>query len=153
VGIGVGLGIAALAVSSGSSGNDSAPRFTVRNDAAFTVLNRINPISVRQNLEHGGWIYRNADNTFGYTDPVTGTISSVNIGSPVTTVPAGTAASASYHTHGGPDPRFDNEHFSPQDILSDRLSQTDGYLGTPAGYMKLHDFRTGSITVVSRIAN
>lgn len=153
VGIGVGLGIAALAVSSGSSGNDGAQRFTVRNDAAFTILNRINPISVRQNLEHGGWIYRNADNTFGYTDPVTGTIASVNIGNPVSSVPTGTVASASYHTHGGPDPRYDNEHFSPQDILADDVSHTDGYLGTPAGYMKLHDYRTGSITVVRRIAN
>lgn len=153
VGIGVGLGVAAIAVSSGSGGHDSTPRYAVRNEAAFAVLNRINPESVRQNREQGGWIYRNADNTFGYTTPVHGTISSVNIGNPVTTVPGGTTASASYHTHGGPDPRYDNEHFSPQDILADDVSHTDGYLGTPAGYMKLHDYRTGSITVVRRIAN
>ncbi len=153
VGIGVGLGVAAIAVSSGSGGKDSTPRYAVRNQAAFAVLNRINPLSVRENRERGGWVYRNADNTFGYTTPVLGTISSVNIGNPVTSVPTGTTANASYHTHGGPDPRYDNEHFSPQDLLSDRLSQTDGYLGTPAGFMKLHDYRTDSITVVGRIAN
>lgn len=153
VGIGVGLGVAAVAVSSGSSGGDGASRFAARNDAAFNVLNRINPVSVRQNIEHGGWVYRNADNTFGHTEPVAGTVNSVNIGNPSTSVPAGTAASASYHTHGGPDPRFDNENFSPQDLRSDRLAGVDGYLGTPAGFMKLHDRRTGAVTVVGRINN
>ena len=153
VGIGVGLGIAAIAVSSGSGGEDGVPRFAARNDAAFSVLNDINPVSVRQNIEHGGWIYRNADNSFGYTDPVAGTVSMVNIGNPATAVPAGTAASASYHTHGGPDPRFDNENFSPQDLAADRLAGVDGYLGTPAGFMKLHDRETGSIRVLGRIRN
>lgn len=152
VGIGVGLGIAAVAISSGG-GSDGAKRFAVRNDAAFDVFNDINPVSVRENREYGGWVYRNADNTFGYTPPVVGTVANVNIGNPFTAVPMGTIASASYHTHGGPDPRFDNENFSPQDIRSDRLAGTDGYLGTPAGFMKLHDVQTGNITVVGRINN
>lgn len=153
VGIGAGLGAAAIALSSGDSGDDGAQRFAVRNNAASNVLNQINPVSVRQNIEHGGWIYRNADNTFSHTRPVAGTVNSVNIGSPSTSVPRGTTASASYHTHGGPDPRFDNENFSPQDLLSDRLAGVDGYLGTPAGFMKLHNVRTNSITVVGRINN
>ncbi len=153
VGIGVGLGVAAVALSSGDSGNDGATRFAVRNDAASSVLNRINPVSVRQNIEHGGWIHRNADNTFGHTEPVAGIVNSVNIGNPSTSVPAGTTASASYHTHGGPDPRYDNENFSPQDLLSDRLAGVDGYLGTPAGFMKLHDLKTNSVTVLGRINN
>ncbi|HSH43820.1 MAG TPA: DUF4329 domain-containing protein, partial [Arenicellales bacterium] len=152
VGIGVGLGAAAVALSSGGGGDD-APRFAVRNEAAFSVLNRINPQSVRQNIEHGGWVYRNADNTFSHTTPVAGTVNTVDIGSPVSSVPRGTVASASYHTHGGPDPRYDNENFSPQDILSDRLARVDGYLGTPAGFMKLHDLQTGNISVVGRINN
>jgi len=152
VGIGVGLGAAAVALSSGGD-SDGTPRFAVRNDAASHVLNRINPVSVRQNREHGGWVYRNADNTFSHTRPVAGTIDSVNIGNPVSSVPTGTVASASYHTHGGPDPRYDNENFSPQDLLSDRLAGVDGYLGTPAGFMKLHDVETNSISVVGRINN
>lgn len=153
IGIGVGLGAAAVALSSGSGDDDGAPRFAARNDAAFSVMNQINPVSVRQNIEHGGWVYRNADNTFSHTRPVAGTVSSVNIGNPSTSVPPGTTASASYHTHGGPDPRFDNENFSPQDILSDRLAGVDGYLGTPAGFMKLHHRVSGRITVVGRINN
>lgn len=153
VGVGVGVGIAAVALSSGSSDNDAAQRFAVRNDAAFAVFNDINPVSVQENREHGGWIFRNADNTFGFTEPVAGMLASVNIGDPGTSVPQGTAASASYHTHGGPDPRFDNENFSPQDTQTDRARRVDGYLGTPAGFMKLHDYRSGSITVVGRINN
>lgn len=153
VGIGVGLGAAAVALSSGDSDNDGTRRFSVRNRAAFNVLNRVNPESVRLNIEHGGWVYRNADNTFSYTRPVAGTVNMVNIGDPVSSVPRGTSASASYHTHGGPDPRFVNEIFSPQDLLSDRRAGVDGYLGTPAGFMKLHDRSTGAIRVVGRINN
>lgn len=153
VGIGVGLGVGALALSSGSSDNDSANRFVARNDAAFDIMNRVNPISVQQNREHGGWIFRNADNTFGYTEPVEGTVASIDLGNPATSVPMGTRASASYHTHGGPDPRYDNENFSPVDIQSDRIQRVDGYLGTPAGFLKLHDFETGNISVLGTINN
>ncbi len=145
----VGIGVAA---SSGSDDKDERIRINGRNNAARHVLNRINPVSVRQNREHGGWIYRNADGTFGYTEPVAGSVASVDIGQK-TVVPGGTVASASYHTHGGPDPRFDNENFSPSDVFSDVIQQVDGYLGTPAGFMKLHDFRTGRISVLGRINN
>lgn len=153
VGIGIGLGIGAIALSSGSSDNDSARRFAGRNNAAFDVMNRINPVSVRQNREHGGWVYRNADNTYGYTEPVAGQVASVDLGLPETRIPKGTRASASYHTHGGPDPRFDNENFSLVDLEADRRQQVDGYLGTPAGFLKLHNFETSSIRVLGRIAN
>lgn len=153
LGIGLGVGVAAVALSSGDSDKDGARRFSVRHNAAREVLNDINPVSVRQNREHGGWVYRNADNTFGYTDPVAGTVASVNLGNPVSSVPNGTRASASYHTHGGPDPRYDNENFSPQDLLGDRIVGVDGYLGTPAGFMKFHNHRTGDIKVLGRINN
>jgi len=153
VGIGVGVGVAAVALSSGDGGKDGAERFAERNDAAFNVLNEVNPVSVRTNLEHGGWVYRNADNTFSHTQAVEGTVNTVNIGDPSTDVPAGTTASASYHTHGGPDPRFHNENFSPRDLRSDRMVGLDGYLGTPAGFMKLHDLETESVRVIGRIAN
>ncbi len=150
--LGAGLVAVSIAGSSGSESKDEAVRIRDRNNAARTVLNQINPVSVRQNREYGGWIYRNADGTFGYTDPVAGTVSSVDIGSK-RSVPGGTSASASYHTHGGPDPRYKNEEFSPADLLSDRIEEVDGYLGTPAGYMKLHEYRTGRITVIGRINN
>jgi hypothetical protein len=151
--IGLGVGVVALAVSSGDSGGDSAQRFATPNEAAFDVMNRINPVSVRENREHGGWIYRSADGSFGSTTPVAGDVASVNIGNPVTAVPQGTAANASYHTHGGPDPRFDNENFSPQDILSDILVGLNGYLGTPAGFLKQHVVAANQVIVLGTIAN
>lgn len=153
VGLGVGVGLAAAAVSSGSSDRDGAPRFLARDEAAFEVLNAINPVSVAENREHGGWIYVNADNSFSYTEPVAGTANSVDIGSPFNAVPEGTLANASYHTHGGPDPRFLNEQFSPQDLFFNRLYRLDGYLGTPAGFMKLHHVRTEQIFFLGRINN
>lgn len=153
IGLGVGVGLAAAAVSSGSSDRDGAPRFLARDEAAADVLNEINPVSVAENREHGGWIYLNADNSFSYTEPVAGTAASVNIGSPFNSVPEGTLANASYHTHGGPDPRYVNEEFSPQDLFFNRLYQLDGYLGTPAGLMKLHEVRTEQIRVIGRINN
>ena len=107
---------------------------------------------MRQNREYGGWIYRNGDGTYGYTAPIAGTPSSVDIG-PKSSIPGGTTASASYHTHAAADPRYNNEDFSPSDLLTDRLQRVDGYLGTPAGQFKLHDFRTGRITVLGTIAN
>lgn len=140
------------ASSSGSDSQDDAIRISGRNNAARQILNRINPVSVRENREHGGWIYRNRDGTYGYTDPVAGTVASVDIGAK-SSVPRGTLASASYHTHGGPDPRYDNENFSPADLLSDRLQQVDGYLGTPAGQFKLHEHRTGRIVLLGAIAH
>ena len=151
--IGLGVGVVAVAVSSGDSGGDNTQRFSTPNEAAFDVMNTINPVSVRENREHGGWIFRNADGSFGSTNPVAGDVSSVSIGNPVTSVPQGTAANASYHTHGGPDPRFDNENFSPQDILSDVVAGVNGYLGTPAGFLKQHILTTNQVIVLGRIAN
>ena len=153
VGVGLGVGVAAAAVSSGADNNDNSQRFATQHQAAFDVLNGVNPVSVRENREHGGWVYRNADGSFGHTNPVGGQVASVNIGNPKTAVPSGTRATATYPTHGGPDPRFDNENFSPQDILSDRLAGVDGYLGTPAGFMKYHQLASGRITTIGRIAN
>lgn len=150
--IGLGVGVLAAAVSSGD-GSDESARFATADEAAFDVMNRINPVSVQQNREHGGWIFRKPDGSFNSTNPVAGGVASVNIGNPVTSVPPGTAATASYHTHGGPDPRYDNENFSPQDILSDIQAGVDGYLGTPAGFLKKHTLSSNQITIIGRIAN
>ncbi len=137
-----------------SSGSDSKDEFVLnqaQDDAAFQVLNQINPESVRLNREHGGWIYRNPNGTYGATEPKLGNVASINIGD--VAIPNGTQRAASYHTHGGPDPRFDNENFSPQDLRADRASGVDGYLGTPGGLMKHHDVETGNIRTVRPIAN
>ncbi len=150
--IGGGLAAVALIASSGSSSKDGTNRLSAQHDAAFVALSGINPTSVRENREYGGWIYRNADGSFAHTAPVRGEPAGVDIGHP-SVVPAGTTATASYHTHAAFDPRFDNENFSPQDILANRIFQVDGYLGTPAGWMKYHDVRSGGISTIRKIAN
>ncbi len=156
-GIAVGGVVAASALSSsGDKDNDDAQRFATQNAAARNVLNRINPTSVRQNREHGGWVYRRSDNTFSSTEPVQGQVASVFLPDPTPgagAIPSGTRATASYHTHGGPDPRFVNEEFSPQDLQSDRLFGVDGYLGTPAGRFLFHNHRTGAVVQLGTIAN
>lgn len=141
----------ALVASSGSESSDNQLRFSTQHDAARNVLNGINPTSVAENLEYGGWVYRNSDNTFSATEPVKGTVDSVSIGSP-SSVGAGTAT-ATYHTHAGFDPRFDSENFSFADISLNNNWGVDGYLGTPGGLFKFHHFLTGTITTLGTIAN
>ena len=141
----------ALVASSGSESSDNQLRFSTQHDAARNVLNGINPTSVAENLEYGGWVYRNSDNTFSATEPIKGTVDSVSIGSP-SSVGAGTAT-ATYHTHGGFDPRFDSENFSFADISLNNNWGVDGYLGTPGGLFKFHHFLTGTITTLGTIAN
>ena len=141
----------ALVASSGSESSDNQLRFSTQHSAARNVLNGINPTSVAENLEYGGWVYRNSDNTFSATEPVKGTVDSVSIGSP-SSVGAGTAT-ATYHTHGGFDPRFDSENFSFADISLNNNWGVDGYLGTPGGLFKFHHFLTGTITTLGTIAN
>ena len=141
----------ALVATSGSDDTDDQLRFSSQHEAARNVLNAINPTSVAQNLEYGGWVYRNADRTFSATEPIKGTVDRVNIGSP-TNVPSG-YATASYHTHAAYDPRFNSENFSTLDITMNNNWGVDGYLGTPAGYYKYHHYLTGVISTLGTIAN
>lgn len=147
-------GAAAVAVlaSSGSAERDSTPRYTRQHEAAYRVVNRINPRSVRENREYGGWVYRNGDGSYGSTAPVRGTYDSVNLGIPGQVVPSGTVATASYHTHGAFDPRYDNENFSSQDFRVDAYWNVDGYLGTPSGHFLYHD-RWQRVTRLGTVAH
>ncbi len=147
------LVVAGVALSSGSSSSDASPRFASQNEAAKIVLNGINPVSVAQNREHGGYIYRLADGSFSSTSPIQGGPASILLPAPFTIVPSGAATTATYHTHAAFDPRFDNENFSPTDIASDNAFGFDGYLGTPAGAFKYHRFSDGAIITLGTIAN
>ncbi len=148
-----GAAAALLIASSGSSSQDEAPRVNGQHEAARAALNLINPLSVRENLEYGAYIYRNPDGTFASTDAQQGTASSVSLPPLRLAVPTGSVGTASWHTHAGPDPRFDNENFSETDLESDRTQGIDGYLGTPAGVFKYHDVPSGQVTVLGRINN
>ncbi len=147
--IGAGVVGAGVAISSGGGGgSDGRARFSTQQESAFNVLNSINPTSVRQNREHGGYVYRNADGSFSSTVPIQGELASVSLPAPQSVAPPGGQTTASYHTHGGFDPRFDNENFSPQDIISDIVFGLDGYLGTPAGQFKYHNLRANTIVTL-----
>ena len=149
--IGAGIVAGAALVSSGSDSTDESVRSANEVDAAFAVLSGINPTSVRENREYGGWIFRNQDKTFGSTNPVKGEAASVMLPNPFTTIPGGSTLTASYHTHAGFDPRYDNENFSPQDIRSDNALGIGGYLATPGGTFQYHF--GGNIQLLGRIAN
>ena len=150
--------LSALLISSCGGGGTSSGvstdtgRWPGQHDAAWNALNDINPTSVSENVEYGGWVYLNAAATYSFLDPVRGTVNAVNIGSP-DQVPTGTVAMASYHTHGGDDPRFDTETFSPIDLITDNLWKVDGYLATPLGAFKYHHYLTGEVLQLGTVAN
>ena len=151
--IGLGVATAAALSSSGSDSQDSTARFNTQKDAAFDVLNGINPTSVRENREYGGWVFVNPDGSYSSTTPVQGEAASVQLPLQSVSIPGGSRATASYHTHAAFDPRFDNENFSPTDLSLNRQFGVDGYLATPGGFFKFHDVRTDTITTLGRIAN
>ena len=150
----IGVGVAAIAgsSSSGSPAADMEVRFRTQNEAAFDVLNGINPQSVSENREYGGWVYILPDGSYGSTTPVQGEAASVTLPSPIQSIPSGGSRTASYHTHAGFDPKFDNENFSPQDLESDREINVDGYLATPGGQFKMHDVQTDTVVTLGSIA-
>jgi RHS repeat-associated protein len=101
--------------------------FPNEREAAGDAINFINPASISQNREYGGYIYKNANGSYVATTPIMGSPAGLSLGRP----PAGTTAD--YHTHGAFDPRYNNEHFSKQDLKGNAAMGINGYLGTPAG--------------------
>ena len=147
--VGAGAVGAALALSSGGGNeDDTRPRFQSQNGAAKQVLNELNPRSIQQNREWGGYVSRRADGTYSSTPGIPGEAASVSLPAPENAVPGGSIATASYHTHGAFDPRYDNENFSPQDIFSDIIFGLDGYLGTPQGQFKFHDLSANEVVTL-----
>ena len=150
--IGVGVAAAAGGSSSGSAAADTMARFRTQHSAALDVLNGINPTSIRENREYGGWVFANPDGSFASTLPVKGEVASVQLPNRAFVIPSGSAATASYHTHAAFHPRFDNENFSPQDLQNDRDIGVDGYLATPAGQFKYHDVANDLVLVLGTVA-
>lgn|GEM_PF-353674 len=148
IGLGVVAGVAVA--SSGSDDMDEAIRYPREVGAAFGVSSLINPTCVRENREYGTWIYRNQDGSFSHLSLRRGDTASVSLGSP-TAVPSGSVTTASYHCHGGPDPRFINEEFSPQDLRTNRFFNVNGYLSTPGGALKKHTVATDNISRVGTV--
>jgi hypothetical protein len=150
--IAAGAAAVALIISSGGDG-DSAERNSQQHAAARSALNKINPTSVKENREYGGYVYRNPDGSYSATDPLRGKPASLELPPPASAAPAGATTTASYHTHAAFDPRYDNENFSLQDLATDIRFNLDGYLGTPMGQFKWHDVSAKRVVTLGTIAN
>jgi hypothetical protein len=124
--------------------NLSGPHYPTVDQAAKTAVNAINPTSIQQNKEYAGRVVQNADGSYSTTGPNPGTTASSNPG----TVPDGTKNAARYHTHGGNDPHYDNEHFSPQDKTNARNDHVPSFVGTPSGAIKKFDPVTNHVTTI-----
>ena len=109
--------------------------------AAIDALNYINGKSICENREYGGYIYKKWDwfglitkPSYTYDEPRKGELASVNLGRR----PIFHETVSAYHTHGGYDPRYDNENFSPPDKDLGDAMQVATYLGTPSRAIKLY---------------
>jgi hypothetical protein len=124
-------------------------------------VNDYNPVSIEQNKEYGGFIYRNPDGTFSYTDPHVNKNAGVGNAHSLPRfweipIPPGTQTAGWYHTHAAFDPRLNgpgnpapgspgykpnndfNNDFSPDNDIPVfvRLKGLPGMLGTPNGPIK-----------------
>jgi hypothetical protein len=94
--------------------------------AAANAIAEINPTSINQDREYGGWIYRMPNGFYSYTAPLRGGQHSVYPGERVSD------ALGIYHTHGSDnDPAYDGERFSHADM--DIPYGDSAWVGTPSG--------------------
>jgi len=125
-------------------GQSSNGPFASPDQAARAALNKANPLSITQNTEYSGLIYRGQDGKFYFSGP---------------------AIVGDYHTHGDystadptthaavrtKDPskdEFNSDNFSRQDKIDNVKQGYPGYLGTPSGTYRKFDPATGKDTVI-----
>ncbi|HWZ46341.1 MAG TPA: DUF4329 domain-containing protein, partial [Candidatus Saccharimonadales bacterium] len=126
--------------------------YATADGAARAAIRRTNPVSIRENQEIAGRVVRQNNGTYRATvGPPSGRhVSSSEPGQ----VPAGTRNAGVWHDHGGPDPRFDNEHFSGADGDEGiaRQEHKPIYVGTPSGSVKKYSPSTGRVRSIGRTA-
>ncbi|MEM7211468.1 MAG: DUF4329 domain-containing protein [Pseudomonadota bacterium] len=76
--------------------------YSTAEEAAIAALNLINPLSIKNNREYAGLIYRQPDGRYNYTQPRTqpGAWHQSNASLDGIKIPAGTVEVGNYHTHG-----------------------------------------------------
>nr|WP_232063445.1 DUF4329 domain-containing protein [Undibacterium sp. KW1] len=110
--------------------------YASRERAAREAIKDYNPRSIEQNREYAGWIYRNPNGTYSYTEGrkyygEEGSHNS-NPGERHST------AVAMYHTH-GKYIRPSDEDFSDKDKIHAYRERVPSYLGTPLNRIKRYD--------------
>lgn len=140
------------------AGSTNGP-FATADQAARAALNIANPMSVRDNLEYGGMIYRDTHGNYWFTGPGVGTDTGFSPSS--TPIPPGTTPAGDYHCHADysvrdpatgrairtSDPTrddYNSDNFSADDrrgIANDAAGHPGyrGYLGTPSGTFRSYD--------------
>ncbi|MCV2884641.1 DUF4329 domain-containing protein [Aestuariibacter sp. AA17] len=136
-------------------------KLSLQDQAAVNALTKANELSVKENLEYGGLIYRKKDGTYGYTEPMKGTDQGFSPSKARKLVPKGAKVLGDYHTHGDystydwdtkrairtGDPKrddFRSDYFSENDYKGIRHDSKGGpryrgYLGTPSGTFRAYD--------------
>lgn len=115
---------------------DSLKVFDSADEAAFNALALANPLSIAENVELGGYIFRTAEGRYASTARLRGDHGRLNFPPPDQLVPGGGETVATWHTHGSAMPGVVSETFSPQDLKLNQRFGVDGYLATPSGQIK-----------------
>ncbi|RLA42044.1 MAG: hypothetical protein DRR42_24005 [Gammaproteobacteria bacterium] len=124
-------------------------------DAAIAAMQRANPVSVGENLEHGGWISKNADGFFVINPHAVGTdVALENMPGP------GLNGVVWWHTHGATQKGYDKESFSGAPFTANtdgdrgysQVTNSPGYLATPTGTIKKYDPKTDTVTTLTETA-
>jgi len=95
--------------------------------------------SICEHREYAGALYKNPDGTYSYTRPRPSGLAGSTVHP--SDIPTSGQMAGDYHTHGGYDPGYDNENFSPGDKDGNDAEGSDGlpgYLGTPKGAIKIY---------------
>jgi RHS repeat-associated protein len=114
-------------------------KYKTRRQAGVQAIVDILDKSICTHTEYAGALYQNPDGTYSYTKPRSETKADSSVH--WEDMPKGTRVAGDYHTHGGYDPGYDNENFSPDDMDSnddEGPTGKPGYLGTPKGAIKIY---------------
>lgn len=115
-------------------GTDVGDVYDSLDAAGIAAIQQFNHQSICQNLEYGGYIYKDWFGGYSYSDPNIGEVDNVDTGSPLFHDLVG-----DYHTHGAADPNYYGDDFSPTDMLTNDQNHDIGYLGTPSQQIKRYD--------------
>ncbi len=124
-------------------GLDPGDPFHTKDEAGIDAILFINPTSISEDIEYGGWVFQNLDSTYSYTNPNPGGAYSTNLG----TKPSTGTIVGDYHTHAAYK-RPSDEYFSLADEVGYSGEYNTGYLGTPSGAVKRYNATTGDVTTL-----